>query len=457
MAAASIIDSGALVRDLRLCVEYASRAGLLRDKQVIEALDTAEKSLRDDQAADVYALMVALNEVTHLIAPITVADLTFERDPFSPDNQRRSRVAQLWLSLMALFVLFLIGYFMQALRVEQAAIEEVSALQALRPELKLTALRNIAQFDEPIEKRSTVYDDFHQRISELREINTRLFLAYTEAVNASLKPLFPFGDLLGKPLGQSPQVGDIENASVNTDISTSPMGRFANWLAPLSSASAADVSNGAQPATATGDNVSKEDEGQEGLTSNPGNTSVSARARGDDLEVCTEDSKGNMKLPRAASTYPAWMQRVLADTLGDFCFQLKVLSPGGDGALLNQSMAPLSFISDIKDKVSLRVTWFLPFFYGLLGAVVFVMRNVASVRTPSMEWFPMAMRLSLGGVAGIIIGWFSSASGLEFETSSLSVPFALAFLTGYGIDALFNLLDRLNRAISDLPKAKAAT
>jgi hypothetical protein len=50
-----------------------------------------------------------------------------------------------------------------------------------------------------------------------------------------------------------------------------------------------------------------------------------------------------------------------------------------------------------------------------------------------------------------------SRSSLNFRLHTLSVPFALAFLTGYGIDALFNLLDRLNRAIGDIPKAKGAT
>jgi hypothetical protein len=458
MAADSFIDPNTLVRDLRLCVEYASRAGLLRDKEVIDALATAEKSLGNDQAADVHALMVALNEVTHLISPITVADLTFGRDPFSPDNQRRSRLAQLCLSLMALFVLFLIGCFMQALRSEQAAIKEVSEVQALRPELKLTSLRNIAQFGQPIETRSTVYDDFHERISDLREINTRWLLAYAEAGDLSLMPLFSFKSFFRDPLGRPQWVVDSGNASPNAKVSTSPVGKSANGFAPLAAASAAEVSNGAQPATGTDDKVSTEREGQKSLTSNASGTAPSVPTLGDDFELCAEDGKDNMRLPRAASVYPEWMQRVLADSLGDFCFQLKILSPSGDGASLIPSMGQLSYISGIKEKVSVRVTWFLPFFYGLLGAVVFVMRNVASVRTPSMEWFPMAMRLSLGGVAGIIIGWFSSASGLELETTSvLSVPFALAFLTGYGIDALFNILDRLNRAISDVSKAKATT
>jgi hypothetical protein len=79
-----------------------------------------------------------------------------------------------------------------------------------------------------------------------------------------------------------------------------------------------------------------------------------------------------------------------------------------------------------------------------------MMRNVSSVRTPAMEWFPIVMRISLGGVAGIVVGWFSFSKPGALETTSLlSLPFAIAFLTGYGIDALFSLLDRFNRAMGE--------
>src|SRR6185436_7652451 len=111
---------------------------------------------------------------------------------------------------------------------------------------------------------------------------------------------------------RSQQAMPSENAIANAEVSTSPVGKSANWLSPIAAASAADVSNGAQPATATGD-----------LPSNASGTAPSTRTPGDDFEVCAEDGKGSMKLPGVASTYPGWMQRVLADTLGDFCFQLK--------------------------------------------------------------------------------------------------------------------------------------
>jgi hypothetical protein len=146
------------------------------------------------------------------------------------------------------------------------------------------------------------------------------------------------------------------------------------------------------------------------------------------------------------------MRQIFLDNASDFCFQVKVLSPNNDSALLNQNFSGFAspFISKLKDKVSLRVEWFLPFLYGLLGSVVFMMRNIASIRTPAMEWLPVLMRVSLGGVAGIVIGWFSAAVPQGTATPAIFLPFGLAFLTGYGIDVLFNLLDKLNRSIGEV-------
>lgn len=64
----------------------------------------------------------------------------------------------------------------------------------------------------------------------------------------------------------------------------------------------------------------------------------------------------------------------------------------------------------------------------------------------------MVMRIALGGVAGIVVGWFPSSNALSTEpVGTLSLPFMVAFVTGYSIDALFSLLDRLGRAVENIP------
>jgi len=414
----SIVDIDAWVRDLRLAVTYGARAGLLRSTSVLDAVKSAEEAGSAGQAPDAHALTLAMNEVTQAIAPITVADLKFGRDPFDPINQSRARNLQLWLTLFALVVLASIGIFMHSLHREQSAISTLQEIQQLHPLEKLNALRKMAQWENPVTTPNTLYDQYYQKASEMRQIKERIENSHQQAVSAVNIPLFPLGD----------------------------------YFAPRSAnaASESDAAGSAAPTTAGKVEPASGLAGKSGTecdTSAPADISCQRPV----TEICGVDVDGNMQLPKESSSYPAWMKNVLSDSLNDFCFQLKVFSPSGDGGLLDHSFSEaLTFLVVLKDKASLRVDWFLPFLYGLLGAAVFVMRNVASTRTPAMEWFPIVMRISLGGVAGIVIVWFSAAATANVGTTnsaSLSLPFAMAFLTGYGIDVLFTVLDRLNRAI----------
>lgn len=448
MSETSVVDSSTLITDLRLATAYASRAGLLGNRTLLDLLEAAEKTIQKDTPPDIYAITVALNSITQTISPLTLADLR-DRDPFSAKNQRTSQHVQLALSIFALLLLVIIGFFMQALHREQEVLSTLNKMQDMHPELKLNALRKMAQYDEPMLKQNTLYDEYHQSLSELRMMNAKLNDTYMDAVDVANIPLFPFGEYLhsDRTTSEAPQVTASQNfkTSANSAVAatvseTLPHPTKATSTTTGSGAAAPISSTSSTPMVAPPDAVA----------TRAGTEVKSALAVS---EFCRADLDGNISLPQDASVYPNWMKALLSDTLGDFCFQLKVLSPAGDGALLNNALPQLSFVSDIREKVAIRVAWFLPFFYGLLGSAVFLMRNVANVRTPAMEWFPIVMRISLGGVAGIVIVWFSSSTtpGLE-NAGSLSIPFAAAFLTGYGIDVLFTLLDRLNRAIGDIPK-----
>jgi hypothetical protein len=447
VAEKSVLDVDILVADLRRSVEYAARAGLLRDREVIEAIRAAEQAIEQDRnSPDVSKISAALNSVAQAIAPVTVADLSFGRDPFSPANQRKGRRLQFWLTVFCLVILLLIGYSMNALRVEQGVIGELNEIQELHPELKLTALRMIAEKDEPIAKRTALFEEYHQKVGELKQINGRMALTYTRALEADGIPLFPLSDYLESPFSTL-HFGLISG------------GRASDLTPPAAKSIAANSESSRQSKTTpeqqppAAQEIPTSGALSQGVQPNVTNDNSGAVSRAQ--ELCAEDVDGTLRVPQEASHYPKWMRIVLSDTLSDFCFQLKVLSPDGQGTILNQAMDQLTFVNHIKDKVSLRVSWFLPFLYGLLGSAVFLMRNVASVRTPSMEWFPIVMRLSLGGVAGIIMGWFSASTSPTIQnTTALSLPFALAFLTGYGIDALFTLLDSLNRTIGDIPNSK---
>jgi hypothetical protein len=97
-------------------------------------------------------------------------------------------------------------------------------------------------------------------------------------------------------------------------------------------------------------------------------------------------------------------------------------------------------------------TAILPVMYGLLGAGVFLLRGfLGETETTGPSRGPVAatafLRLGLGGIAGLAIGWFwvpKAGADNPFQ----STPFALAFLAGFSIELLFSLLDRVLNAIN---------
>jgi hypothetical protein len=131
------------------------------------------------------------------------------------------------------------------------------------------------------------------------------------------------------------------------------------------------------------------------------------------------------------------------------------------------------FIYATRNKVFLLVSWMLPGLYGLLGACVFLMRSLlfgngwrnGQGDPRIVDLLSLVLRIALGGLAGIIIGWFWVPTALTTNSSAIavsSVSFGVAFLAGFSIDSVFTLLDKLNRAMGanddkDKDKDKQAT
>ena len=413
----SILDRDALLHDLRLASGYASRAGLLRDPSLLERLQAAERGIDADGHANLQALTLALNGVAQAIAPMTLADLRCGRDPFERTNQRRARVLQLGLAILALLTMLLIGHSMNALGVEKAGLAAAQQLQSMQPMQKVTALRKMAQFDDPLAKRNAAADLYYQRIGEWVAMYQARELIDRRMSNAFGTSMWPWQALLGHFPGRG--------AAADTALAAA---RATGTALPAPAAASASAAAGAAGAAEPIDGF------------------------------CRRDPNGAFALPAALGDRPDWLKHLQADAINDFCFQYEVLRPiTGDLNLPNQNIMRIGHIPDIEFKAAMRSNWLLPFFFGVLGAIIFVMRNIASIRTPAMELFPMFMRISLGGVAGIVIGWFSTAALPALEsTSALSVPFALAFLTGYAIDALFGVLDRVSRVTAAPPAQKPA-
>jgi hypothetical protein len=63
----------------------------------------------------------------------------------------------------------------------------------------------------------------------------------------------------------------------------------------------------------------------------------------------------------------------------------------------------------------------------------------------------LQVRIWLGCVAGLAIGWFypAATAGAQKEVTTALTPLALAFLAGFGVEIFFFALDRFVAAFTD--------
>lgn len=84
----------------------------------------------------------------------------------------------------------------------------------------------------------------------------------------------------------------------------------------------------------------------------------------------------------------------------------------------------------------------LPILFGVIGAVAYIIRSISdeirNATFSSTSPIRHIMRVALGALAGIVVGLFGGLS----NQLSLS-PLAIAFLAGYGAEAVFSMFDGL--------------
>ncbi len=134
------------------------------------------------------------------------------------------------------------------------------------------------------------------------------------------------------------------------------------------------------------------------------------------------------------------------DLIADYEF-LESIGDDNPGILLSPTFGT-QYAFTIRTQRLIFSGWVLPFLYGLLGASVYLMRSLLNERTANLAFFPVVLRLALGGIAGLVIGWFSAPGAGTSTTSISSIPFGVAFLAGFSIDTLFALLERLTQTLS---------
>jgi hypothetical protein len=132
--------------------------------------------------------------------------------------------------------------------------------------------------------------------------------------------------------------------------------------------------------------------------------------------------------------------------------------------LAYESLSPPWFPPDdraLPARLNVVSGYVLPVLMGLLGSMTYVLRrylrSVGDRLLTPRDLREYIVRLVLGTVFGVAIGFFTSTSGNASEqvianpVSSLGAP-ALAFLAGYGVETVFRMLDGLAEQFSSAKK-----
>ncbi len=128
-------------------------------------------------------------------------------------------------------------------------------------------------------------------------------------------------------------------------------------------------------------------------------------------------------------------------------------APPGTSTAENGISHQVNIIQEAQNFTQIIQLYILPLLYGLIGGFIFVLRGLATdfknlvySRYSNIKY---SLRIHLGALAGLIVGllWGDIESQRITFIDSLSTA-ALAFIAGYGVEYVFNGLDKFANSIS---------
>ena len=415
-------DVDRLLADARLVLDYAARSGKLENDKLLVAVTDVEaaRAAGGEPSTDqISALYIALNEAVTRIVPMTLQELRAGRSPFSDRTQRSIRVSQIWLCLSTILITVLVAFYTLQLHQDQNALVAYQQITDSHASDRLFALRKLVQIEGALKKQDSYFDRFHHDLVEMKDLNARLSSAYLLIREAAIAKPFPFYFKPGFVENQRPEEAKAANKPSRSlwDFLSGPAKVVENPSPPKD--------DGSQK-----NEVSKDKKNQ--------NSDLSNSKATDD---CIRDNT------KSDDDDPSWLSAMRLDSANEFCFLQRINLGYNPFEFPNVAF----FAAAIQNRMATINGWVLPLLYGLLGAVVFLLRNMLSGQGTFFDIYSAVIRVGAGGVAGIIIGWFSVPATLSTAiVAPATLPYIVAFLAGFSIDIVFSLLDRLIKTISEV-------
>ena len=414
-----------IVDDARLVIRYGMNSGRLPEAgamaNAVAAIENipADKPIPPDLIVHLIDLMSAAIKA---IAPITLMDLRAGRDPLAPKNRRKLVVMQGVFSALCIVLTTAIAAGSFLLHQKTAALNYVVETEAANPREQYAKAwqfyrsNNIggdqpkvpgiggdqpkvpgAVFEQQINQLHAV---FEQQINQLQKVDRKL----RDAV-AIVGPALNRGSWLFCRFGMSGSSCNSLDTAGGTPVASE---------------------NKMQPEA-----LMNADSWQAECNQKPVDCENKIRAL-----ITQSDSTGNNDQWKELNLFPQYGLLFTSVTVPDF--SLHQLTLTAEIIILN--------------------TWLLPFLYGLLGASVFCTRSFMDMATANAGLWSALSRVFMGGVAGIVIGWVWGAVPMKgTELLPLAGSPVLAFVAGFGIEILFSVLDRINKAALGLIQKTPAT
>lgn len=405
--------------EAQLLAGHVSRGGRLpANSRIFEEIDAVTQAQARGEHPPIAPLIAETQKLCR--ATHTTLELLLRRDTLAGRISRRAVIATPYLvGLMTLLLTLYLAFQSSELHKADLALREYRDLESERLQEKLYQAYKLFRYERVLNVQGpplAQLDGYQQLVADAKRLSEKRYAVKQLLVDASVIRYLPEWDAEPPP--------EPVNATASSPSRSSASAPQATTL----------------PASA----------GQEQAT----------------LPTLTLDCSKETEVPGPGSTNKqasAFGNRVELDDYrrGIDCF-VQALQIDMD---YDYPMAGV--IYSTRNKVNLLVSWMLPGLYGLLGACVFLMRDLLRIKGLNgagtdariVDMLSLLLRVALGGLAGIIVGWFWVPSGSGQSTSAIdvsSLSFGVAFLAGFSIDSLFALLDRLIKNFGQSAEEKSA-